>query len=268
LKAQCESIDAEFDRHLGASGSVLSEPARRHLAECERCRNLYSYLSGPFPSVPVSPELGSRIENTLKSSLKPVRRVGSTRIIAAQLFLAFVLLAVSVASVMNAAGLRAMTVGQLMSIIAVLIGGAVLLSFSLAWQTTPGSLRRIPAGTAMTILAVALFVAVAVLFPWHTRDGFLRLGWHCLKGGLVMAVPAAVLFGMMAWRGAPLGLGMLGGTLGAIAGLVSVTVLQSNCGIQDAIHLLVWHGGVLAVSALTGFLIGSSVSRLHWKRLQ
>jgi hypothetical protein len=77
-----------------------------------------------------------------------------------------------------------------------------------------------------------------------------------------MAVPSALLFGLLVRRGAPLGAGTLGGTLGAVAGLLAITVLQFTCDTQDAVHLLVWHGAVLGLCALTGFLIGRAAGSL------
>ena len=267
LKTECASVDAEFDRQFGDPGFALSAEARRHLARCERCRNLYDYLASPPALVSVSSELTDRVRATLKSSLKPVNPVGSTARIAIQLLLVFALLAASVASLMKTAGLQAMTRGQLAGITIALIIGAGLLSLSLASQMIPGSLQRVSAKTAMTILAAAFFLTIAVLFPWRAPEEFFTLGWHCLKLGTTIAIPAAVVFGIMVWRGAPLGLGTLGATLGAIAGLVSVTILQSNCDMQDAIHLLVWHGGVLVITTLTGFLIGRSASGLQHRSL-
>jgi hypothetical protein len=266
LKTECESVDAEFDCHFGAPNADLSAHARRHLAECETCRNLYSYLSAPPLAVALSPELGGRIGQTLRSALKPVKPVGSTRIVAAQLFLVFVILAAWVSPMMGGAGWLAMTRGQLTGVTAVLIAGAALLSFSLAWQMTPGSLQRIPAGTAIAILAAAFLAVEAISFPWHAPEAFLKMGLHCLRYGLTVAVPAAVLFGILVWRGAPLGLETLGATLGAIAGLLGMTILQFNCDVGNAIHLLVWHGAVLVVSALAGFLIGRAVNDLRRNR--
>lgn len=266
LKAECESVDAEFDCHFGAPHADLSAQARRHLAECETCRNLYNWLSAPPLAIALSPELNGRIGRTLRSALKPVKPVGSTRIVAAQLFLVFVILAASVSPVMGGAGWQAMSGGQLTGVTAVLIAGAALLSFSLAWQMTPGSLQRIPAGTAIAILMAAFLAVEAISFPWHTPEAFLKMGLHCLRAGLTMAVPAAALFGTLVWRGAPLGLEALGGTLGAVAGLLALTILQFNCDVGNAIHLLVWHGAVLVVSALAGFLIGRSVNDLGWNR--
>jgi hypothetical protein len=52
----------------------------------------------------------------------------------------------------------------------------------------------------------------------------------------------------------------LGGTLGAIAGLLGATVLQFTCSRQEPGHMLVWHAGVILVSATVGALI-AQVSR-------
>jgi hypothetical protein len=259
LKAYCESLDAEIDSRFGAPHEELCADARRHLAECERCRKLYSYLFAPFPRVSMPAELEGRIGKTLQSSLPPVKPAGSAPAIASRFFLIFILAAILVAGTIGLTGWRLMNRSQLVAVASALMLGAVLLSFSLAWQMTPGSLRRISASRAITILALLFLLTVAILFPWHTPEGFFRLGWRCLKMGFTMAVPAAAVFGILVRRGAPLGPGTLGGTLGAIAGLLAITVLQFTCDTQEAIHLLVWHGAVLGLCAVTGFLIGQSV---------
>ena len=123
MKTHCESVDAEFDRHFGAPHSVLSADAQRHLAECDRCRKLYSYLCAPSPRVSLAPELSARIEKTLKSSLTPVKPVGSARIMAAQFFLVFTLLAFPIASMMSRAGWHLMNRGQLVGVTSVLMVG-------------------------------------------------------------------------------------------------------------------------------------------------
>jgi hypothetical protein len=71
-----------------------------------------------------------------------------------------------------------------------------------------------------------------------------------------LAVPAAGLFWLLLRGGAPLNLTTLGATLGAIAGLLSVTMLQFTCNLQGIGHLLTWHGGVLVISTIAGSLIG------------
>ena len=263
IKFGCESVDTEFDRLLSAPDSEIPSSIRRHLGECARCRDLYAYLSAPPAKVALSTEICDRAQKALVSTLKPVRPTPSTRILALQLFLAFLILAVLMVSMMDTAGFRAMETWQLIAIGAVLTGGAILLSASLAWQMRPGSLHRVSARNAIVILGTAFAAGAAILFPWDTPAGFFRLGLHCLGVGSMMAVPAVALFGVLVWRGAPLGLGTLGGTLGALAGLLAMTVLQFTCGLQDAGHLVTWHGGILVLTTLVGIVIGRYGSRIR-----
>lgn len=148
----------------------------------------------------------------------------------------------------------------------VLALGVALLSMSLSWQMTPGSLQRIPPRTAAPILTAGFLIGIAVLFPWRAPEAFLTRGWPCLKAGLMMALPAAALFWLVVRRGAVLNVGTLGGTLGAIVGLLSATVLQFTCSLQEAGHLLVWHGGVLLASTILGVCIARLVQRLSRER--
>ena len=157
-----------------------------------------------------------------------------------------------------------MNVFQLIAVAVVLALGVALLAFSLAWQVTPGSLRRISVRAAVNILVAGFIVGVVFLFPWHTPEAFLARGWPCLKAGLLMALPAALLFWLLVRRGAPLEMNTLGGTLGAISGLLGVSVLQFHCDRQETEHLLFWHGGVLVVSIVAGWLIASAAGR--WGR--
>ena len=167
---------------------------------------------------------------------------------------------------MGVDGLRQMDLLQRIGISGVLVLGGVLLSLSLAWQMTPGSLQPIPTKVAIPVLAAGFLMGTALLFPWHAPEAFLARGWHCFKAGIAMAVPSAILFGLLAHRGVPLAIGRLGGTLGAIAGLFGATVLQFTCSRQEAGHLLVWHGGVLVASILMGLLIAQVVSRVSGRR--
>ncbi len=262
IKTDCKLVDAELDRHFAERASPLSPQAQRHLEECERCRRLYQDLCETLPSGSVRPELEQRIIHTMQGSLKPVSRLRSSWMIAAQLMIAFFLISTAVASMMQVTGIEAMNLPQLIGMSLILTLGVALLSLSLAWQMKPGSLQRIPARAAIGILAAGLAAGIAILFPWRTPEAFLIRGWHCLRAGLALAVPAALVFGFLVRRGAPLSLGMLGGTLGAIAGLLAVTVLQFTCNLQDIGHLLVWHGGVLVISTVAGWWIGRSVSSL------
>jgi hypothetical protein len=263
LKTDCKSVDAELDRQFGGHGQLLSPQARQHLDECERCRRLYQFLAERPPALAVTPEVQRRISENMQKSLTPVSRLRSTPVLAVQLLIVFVLLAAAVTSMMKVIGIAAMSVGQLAGISAILALGVALLSRSLAWQMTPGSMQKIPAWSAITILGIGLLAGMVFLFPWRMPEAFLARGWHCLRTGLALAVPVAALFWLLVRRGAPLNLTTLCATLGAIAGLFSVTVLQFTCNLQDIGHLTVWHGGVLVISTLMGALIGKVVERFR-----
>lgn len=263
IRMDCTTVDAELDRRFGGQSQPLSPQARQHLDECERCWKLYQYLEERPPRSAVSPEVQRQIAENIKESLRPVSRLRSTPVLAAQLLIVFVLLAAAVTSMMKVVGIEAMSPGQLAGISAIFALGGVLLCRSLAWQMTPGSMQRIPALAAVMILGAGLLAGFLFLFPWRTPEAFLTRGWHCLRAGLALAVPAVALFSLLVRRGAPLSLTTLGATLGAIAGLLSVTVLQFTCNLQDIAHLLVWHAGVLVISTTMGALIGRSAGLLR-----
>jgi hypothetical protein len=263
LRTDCKLVDVELDRAFANGAPEPSQGVQGHLGECERCKRLYSYLLEELPSATIPREVQHRIVSTIQDSLKPVSRLRSTSTIVAQLIVTYLLIATAVTSMMKVAGIDAMRPGQLIGISIILAVGVALLSTSLAWQMKPGSLQRIPPPAAVAILATGLVVGILLLFPLRTPEAFLARGWRCLRAGLSMAMPAALVFGFIVRRGAPLSLGILGGTLGAIAGMLAVTVLQYTCDLQDIGHLLVWHGGVLAISTIFGWFIGRSVSRFR-----
>lgn len=266
LNTDCSVIDTELDRRFDLRGSELSERALQHLRECERCKKLYGWITEECPMGESSPELSGKIQGILQSSLHPVSPRPSIRVLAVRFLSVFLLFAAPAIGMMGVAGLHQMGLPQMIGITVVLALGVALLSLSLAWQMTPGSLQRIPPKAVLPILTAGFLIGIVVLFPWRAPEAFLTRGWPCLKAGLMMALPAAALFWLLVRRGVALNIGTLGGTLGAIAGLVSATVLQFTCSLQEAGHLLIWHGGVLVASTVLGVAIARLVRRLGRER--
>ena len=264
LIADCTLVDGELDRQFESPAPELSEGARLHLAECQRCRDLNRWASEGREMMDISPELTRRIQSTLMASLRPVKPLPSDGVSASRFFGVFVAAALILAGVMGFSGVHKMSLAEALGIAAILVAGAALFSISLAWQMVPGSLERIPSKVVSVIAVLGFLAGVAFLFPWHGSEPFIE-GWPCLLRGMAVAVPGAILLWLLIRRGAPLSATRMGATLGAVAGLLGFTVLQFQCIHQYALHLLVWHGGVVVLSAGAGALLGSAVTR-GWTR--
>jgi hypothetical protein len=266
LIADCTLVDGELDRQFERPAPELSEEARLHLGECRRCRDLYHWASEGPETTGISPELTKRIQGALVASLRPVKPLPSDTVSAFRFFGIFVAAVLVLAGITGLRGLDKMSWAEALGIAAILAAGAALFSISLAWQVIPGSLERISSKVVSVISVLGFLAGVALLFPWHGSEPFIAAGWHCLLRGLAVAATGAILLWLLVRRGAPLSATRMGATLGALAGLLGVTVLQFQCIHQYASHLLVWHGGVLFASAGVGALVGGAVARSARRR--
>jgi len=212
------------------------------------------------------PELAREIAGTLSASLKPVKLLPATSVLALRIALVFVLLAAVPIVMMEIGAFGALPPLQRFGIGAVLAAGLVLFSVNLAWQMRPGSFQRISANLSWTIFAMAFVSIVAFLLPLRGSEAFVMEGSPCLLIGAAIAVSSGVLFWLMARAGASVTPVSLGGSLGAIAGLLGVTVLQFRCQYQNAGHLAVWHGCVLAFAICAGSAVFGVIGRNRNRR--
>ena len=213
------------------------------------------------PSSELSPDLHRKISGALTASLQPVRPMPAARVLTGQFASIFLVFAAALIAMMGVTGFRTLHAWQALGIGAILAVGASLFSLTLAWQIRPGSLQKIPAKLSWAYFGVGFLTGAALLFPWRGAEAFVSRGWPCLLTGSAVAIPGGVLFWLLTRRGVPLSAGAFGGTLGAIAGLLGLTVLQFHCLYQNAAHLLVWHGGILVLSITTGLLVALAIER-------
>jgi hypothetical protein len=211
------------------------------------------------PAPELSPELHRQISGALAASLQPVKPIPATSVLAGQFASIFLVFAAALIALMGVTGFRTLDAGQAVGIVVILAVGVSLFSLLLAWQIRPGSLQEIPAKLAWACFGVGFLTGAALLFPWRGAEAFVSRGWPCLVAGSAVAIPGGVLFWVLTRRGVPLSAGAFGGTLGGLAGLLGMTVLQFRCLYQNATHLLVWHGGVLVLSITTGVLIALAI---------
>jgi Negative regulator of sigma F len=213
------------------------------------------------PTPDLSPDLHRKISGALTASLQPVKPLPAAGVLAGQFASIFLVFAAALIAIMGVTGFRTLDAWQALGILAILAVGVSLLSLVLAWQIRPGSQQKVPAKLSWACFGVGFLTGAALLFPWRGAEAFVSRGWPCLLAGSAVAIPGGILFWLITRRGVPLSADAFGGTLGAIAGLLGLTVLQFRCLYQDAAHLMVWHGGVLVVSIAAGVLVARVLER-------
>ena len=261
--ANCGTIDSELDQ----GARTPSAGALEHIRSCDRCRQLYQVIAEEPPLGESIPAVSAEIRREILGSLRPVSVQSSPAVLTLYFLGLFLTIALAALGMLGAAGVSAMSLSGLVAIGAVLVLGAVGLALSLAWQMSPGSMHQFNAWVAIVAVCAGFLTGAAALFPWIASDDFWTRGWECLRAGVLMAIPSAVAFGLLARRGYARLTGMLGATLGAIAGLLGASVLQVACSRQEAGHLLAWHGAVLVVPVVMGIVLVRAVKYVHSGRL-
>ncbi len=142
----------------------------------------------------------------------------------------------------------------------ILAGGGILFAIALAWQMVPGSRRGFPLSLVLALAGIGVIGGIALFFPWQTSHAFVSQGWPCAALEVMIAVPATVIFWLLARRGALFASAGLGAALTGLAVFLALTPLQFQCMFQQAPHLLVWHAGTAVVLIALGALIGESLA--------
>ncbi len=238
------------------------------MTSCARCRQLYSWLLGPEEPAELPNGVQELVSRKLRASLRPVKPLPSTGRLAARFVAIFGLFAALLVAYFGPGGAAQMNATQLVVVTVVLLAAAALVAVSLSRQMVPGSVRRIPLSWLVGAFAAGFALVVAVLFPWERLPEMLAGGWACTYHGILIAVPPGAVMLYFAARGAPLSYRSLGATVGAAAGLLSLTVLQFSCENQHAGHLLLWHGGVVVLSVAAGYVAGWAAEQVALRRRQ
>jgi hypothetical protein len=211
----------------------------------------------------LSPEIRRKVQGILTSSLTPVKPLPSQSRLLFGFLSVFVVCAVGLIAIMDKAGFHLMTGAQMAWMAAILAGGGILFSLMIAWQMVPGSRQSFPLSLVLALSGFGVFGGIALLFPWRTSHAFVSEGWPCAVMELMIAVPAAVVFCLLAGRGALFGGAGVGAALGGLAVVLALAVLQFRCMFQQAPHLMVWHAGTAAILIGLSALIGE-LRRHRW----
>jgi hypothetical protein len=201
------------------------------------------------------PEIQRKVRGLLMSSLTPVKPLPSQSKLALAFLAVFAACAVGLTAVMDKAGFHLMTGAQMGFMAAILVGGGILFSLALAWRMVPGSRQRFPLWLVLALCGIGVIGGIALFFPWQVSHTFVSEGWPCAAMELMIAVPATVVFWLLARRGAIFASAGLGAIVTGLAALLALTPLQFQCMFQQAPHLLVWHAGTAALLIGLGALI-------------
>jgi hypothetical protein len=253
----CRDMDGVINSR--SRDSALPPEAFEHVGRCERCREVMRVLV-EGPEIRQPSESGMRlIQGSLLRDLRPVRPLAPSSVFLAGLAISFLAVAVVGSIQLHAYGWNVLSVSAKIVVFASLALGAGALALSMAWQMRPGSKYSVspnllPAG-ALLLVAVAMMT----VFCSRQEKAFVSSGLRCLSSGLKYAIPGAVLTWLWLRRGAAQSPKLMGATIGGFAGLIGVTVLEVHCPNLNLYHILVWHLGVLLLSALGGLALGATV---------
>jgi len=200
----------------------------------------------------VEPALLQRVAGSIKSSMRPVRPLPPTWVLASELILICAAVALAGAARAGFYGIEKMSVLERSLIFPVLgiLGWVVAAEF--VSEMIPGSRRRIAPGALLGIGSLALLGLFAVLFRDYRTNDFVSAGIVCLMTGLLHAVPTGLVSWWLLRRGFAVNsvaAGLAGGTL---AGLAGVTMLELHCANFQALHVLLWHTAVVPGSGAAG----------------
>jgi hypothetical protein len=209
----------------------------------------------------VDPALLSRVSASMTASLKPVHPIPPIWTTVTALLLIMALVAILDAWLMGFYGLRRLSAPAIGIIFLELGIFSCMAAIMSVGEMTPGSRRWINPGIWLVVILAGWIAVDAMLFRDYEMASFVSQGIPCLQAGVTAAVPAGIGSWLVLRRGfavRPVAAGLAAGTLAGLAGL---TMLELHCPNFHAIHVMVWHTAVVAVSAVVGSLAGRITAR-------
>jgi hypothetical protein len=251
----CREMD---DAISSRSGDFRFEPLlAEHLIQCKHCRSLTRLLAHVDNEFRPSDSLSRRITAGILEDLQPIRPLPSFSV----LLSACATISLSVVGVgtllLGTSGWRAQTLEQRIAMFVTLGASTVLLAISMVRQMVPGSKRFFSPAVLLVAISGLLMTVIAATFRSQEESAFLTNGVICMKNGFMYSIPAAFLLWLVLRRGGVLDPNLIGGVAGALAGLTGLSALEVNCSNLNVFHILVWHGGVVAISSVGGILLGT-----------
>jgi hypothetical protein len=203
-----------------------------------------------------APEVLGRITESIAGSIRPVRPLPRRWLLTGGVVFICAAVSLAGASGLGFHGLIKMSVLERAAVFSVL--GILMLAVAgeLASAMIPGGLRRFSSGGLLAVTALCLVAVLGASFRNYQTTRFMHAGLVCLSIGLLHAVAAWILGWLVLRRGYAVNKVSAGMAAGTLAGLAGLGMLELHCPNFQAAHVLVWHLGVLLMSAGLGSLWG------------
>ncbi len=197
------------------------------------------------------------IRRSLMADLQAVDPLPTDRVLAVGVQLTA---AVGIGGFLAAMGLRGwrlMSLPQTLALGALAVASAACLAVAFVRTIRPGAPPppvRIEA--VVGALCIGFPIVCGVMFPLSPAQDSLYNGLLCLGMGSLLTIGSCWALFRIARRGVILDGVRAGAAIGALSGVISAVALQAFCPHQDATHLAIWHGLVIAMSIAVGMLAG------------
>ncbi|MBK8596415.1 MAG: DUF1109 family protein [Holophagales bacterium] len=221
-----------------------------------------------------APQLPPELRRLVRDELRPVRPLAPP---ARRALVLLVWAPVAVALVLAIAPARpdAAELGWLLSwgvVLAELVAGAGLVTLALG-EAVPGRGAGRQTGLIALAGAVVLFVILAVLVRGASAgvpvpSPLVTHGPACLMLSGLLGLTALAVVAVLIFRSAPLRASFSGLLAGAGTGLMATGVFHLDCPVTHLAHVLVWHGGTIALLALLGLGFGLNLESLERRRME
>ena len=205
---------------------------------------------------PVNPALLDSIARSIGADLRPVRPVPPRWLLTGGLVLVAAAIATAGAAVLGFHGVQNLTAidrALLFPLLALLLW---LAAAACVGEITPGSRRFVSPRFLLVGGILSLLAVFAILFRDYQTINFLPQGIACLTAGLLIAVPTALGVWFLLRRGFAVNPVSAGTVAGTLAGLAGVAMLELHCPNFEVFHVMLWHTGVVLVSAAAGAWLG------------
>lgn len=219
-------------------------------------REIDKLLSGA--KLPQGPDEGmlGRIAGSISATMRPVRPLPPKWMLAGGTALACTLTALTGAACLGFSGVAKMSVPERWVVFSTLSMLVLVVAGELVGSVVPGSRRRFSSEALLVATSFALAVLLAACFRDYRTTHFLHAGIVCLGIGVLHAIPAGLLSWLVLRRGFAVDAVAACLTAGTLAGLSGVGMLELHCPNFQSAHVLVWHLGVVLVSAGLGAVCG------------